>query len=151
MAELLHSRGMNCHELYPWNLHPHLLSLRCGRTRKLQLPIKGGGLTLVVQGHSRAAAEVDCAVGNWSWSCWQVVSGMVFCTEELPGEIACEFQCYMLGKGRSCRGYLDLSCAVLHTGPYFACYSSSLKCSVIIVPDENAFLSWLCGEAEPIF
>lgn len=60
--------------------------MRWGRTGKVQLPIEGGGLTLVVWKHSRAAAEVDCAVGDWSCSCWQVVSGMIFCTEELPGE-----------------------------------------------------------------
>lgn len=36
-------------------------------------------------------------------------------------------------------------------GPDFACYSNTLKCSVIILPDESTFLSLLCGEAEPIF
>lgn len=29
-------------------------------------------------------------------------------------KIACEFQCYMVCKGKSCSGNLDLSCAVLY-------------------------------------
>lgn len=62
-----------------------------------------------------------------------------------------EFQCSMLCKDSLALGTW-ISVVQCHTGgPYFACYSSSLKCWVVILPDENAFLSLLCGEAEPIF
>lgn len=86
MTELLHSRGNPAMNLHTEFASTHTLSLRRGRTRKVQLPIGGGGLTLVVWEHSRAAAEVDCALENWSWSCWQAVNVMIFSTEELLGE-----------------------------------------------------------------
>lgn len=77
---------------------------------------------------------------------------MIFCTEELPGErLPMNFSVTCFVK-ESLAGGTSTSVVQCYTGgPYFAWYSSSLKCSVIIVPGENVFLSLLCGEAEPIF
>lgn len=86
MTELLHSRGNPAMNLHLEFASTHMLSLRWGWSRKVQLPFEGGVLTLVVWEHSRAAAEVDCALEKWSWSGWWAVSGMIFSTEELPGE-----------------------------------------------------------------
>lgn len=77
---------------------------------------------------------------------------MIFSTEELLGErLPVNFSVTCFVKESLAVGTWIPVVQCYTGGPYFACDSSSLKCSVLILPDENAFLSLLCGEAKPIF
>lgn len=146
MTELLHSRGNSAINLHMEFASTRTLSLRRGRTRKVQLPIEGGGLTLVVWEHSRAAGELELVLLT---SC----QGHDFQPRGAAWrKIAREFQSVTCFVKESLAVGTWIPVVQCYTGgPYFACYSSSLKCSVLILPDENAFLSLLCGEAKPIF